>query len=120
MPRRVHATAGQVAGSDSLATVPPIAAGRETVYIERIITERVINPQASVTMTTDGPTDRYVRVLAGLGIVGGWYMIIHGHNNPHVELNAFVGNTVRAEQSTNSLVYLGAVVVAVSVLSLAF
>lgn len=100
------------------ALPPPVV--RDTVYIERTIVERHVNPSAvpeAVRVRDDTRAVRYI--LSGLLVGAGAYLVVHGENNPRYKLVDGPGG-VTVDQQRNPEVYLGAGLVATGILVLAF
>ena len=102
--------AAALAADPSTPPPPPIflaEAVRETVYVERVITERVVSPGAA--LTTSPQRDRMPQILTGVLMVGvGTYLTIHGSNNPRYEVEVSSdGRSIDVDKQTNPQVYLG-------------
>ncbi len=108
------------AGPDSLPPVPFTETVRETVYIERVITERRVNPSAvpeAVHARDDSRAVKYI--LSALFVGAGAYLVVHGEHNPRYKLVYGLGG-LRLAQQRNPEVYLGAGLVTTGIFVLAF
>lgn len=97
--------AALAAGPDSLPPPSTPSVVRDTVYIERVTTERAINPQAGIT--AEAPKSKAAQIGLGIGLAAvGTYLVIHGSDNPNYELERQAGG-YDLEKRTNKEVYIG-------------
>src|SRR5688572_1750148 len=103
MTSTIMLAAALAAGPDSLPPVPATPAARETVYIERVITERHVNPAAAPPETVLRKESKAAQMAVGLLLMGvGTYLVIHGADNPEYDIE-----NGQVDKSTNKEVYIG-------------
>lgn len=89
--------------ADSTATAKPTVV-RDTVYIERVITERIVPAAAAVSEPKNDHVGQYI--FGSLLLGGAAYLIIHGSQNP-TYTGAYTNGAFRIDKHTNSEVYWG-------------
>lgn len=95
--------AALAASPDSLPPPASPSVVRDTVYIERVITERPLNPQAAPPETVLRKEGKAAQIVVGALLVGaGAYLAAHGSENPDYEFD-----DGRLEKRTNKDVYIG-------------